>query len=245
MTYLQVYLPSPKVHSIHLPAVKSSGKPVHSAFARFSASVITILESCIFFICTEIFSFFLSGFRLFGPPVYTLLSLVLFQLKNKEDVMTTGIMKKTNGNASTPATSFSGLVDQVFQNNLSRFFEDDFWGFDRAHQRFTVPVNLRETGTGYEMELVAPGLKKEDFKINVNGDLLTVSFEHAEEKNTGGTNDRWLRREHRLQSFTRSFNLDDTLDAGKITAKYSDGILHLGLPRKEGAQRISRNIEIK
>lgn len=157
--------------------------------------------------------------------------------------MTTGIMKKANGHASTPATSFSGLVDQIFQTNLNRFFGDEFPGFQNSN-RYGVPVNLRETDTTYEMELVAPGLRKEDFKINVNGDMLTISFEHREENEDRGKNERWLRKEYRLRSFTRSFNLDDTLEAGKITARYNDGILHLTLPRKEGAQRISRNIEI-
>lgn len=156
--------------------------------------------------------------------------------------MTTGILKK-NGKASTPATSFSGLIDQVFESNLDRFFGDNFPGFNGIYPRNTVPVNLCETDTGYEMELVAPGLRKEDFKINVNGDLLTVSFEHREE--TGNNDERWLRREYRAQTFTRSFSLDDTLDANKITAKYIDGVLHLVLPRKEGAQRISKNIEIR
>lgn len=159
--------------------------------------------------------------------------------------MTTGIMKKENGHASTPATSFSGLIDQVFQNNLSRFFEDDFWGFKGVNQRNAVPVNLRETPTTYELELVAPGLKKEDFKINIDGDMLTVSFEHQEEEKAGDNNNRWLRKEYRMQSFTRSFTLDDTLDVNRISASYNDGVLGLTLPRKEGAQRVTRNIEIK
>lgn len=113
------------------------------------------------------------------------------------------------------------------------------------NQRGIAPVNLRETDTSYEMELVAPGLKKEDFTINVNGDLLTVSFERRGENNSSDKNDRWLHREYKMQSFTRSFHLDDTLDANKITARYADGILHLTLPRKEGAQRVAKNIEVK
>jgi HSP20 family protein len=151
-------------------------------------------------------------------------------------------MKKSNGN--TPA-SFTGLVDQIFQNNLSRFFEDDFWGFNGVNRRSTVPLNIRETDRSYEMELVAPGLKKEDFRISVTGDMLTVSFEHKEEANEQDRNKGWLRKEYRVQSFTRSFNLDDTVDVNGISADYRDGILHLSLPKKEDAQKISREITIQ
>ena len=75
--------------------------------------------------------------------------------------------------------------------------------------------------------------------------MLTVSFEHKEENNQENENEGWLKREYRHQSFSRSFSLDDTIDANKISAKYQDGVLHLSLPKKEGAQKISKNIEIK
>ena len=154
------------------------------------------------------------------------------------------IMKRETGNENMP-TTFGGLVDQLFQDNLSRFFNDDFWGFSGLNRSAQVPVNIKETGKNYEMELVAPGLKKEDLKLNVSGDMLTVSFEHKEENKQENESEGWLKREYKHQSFSRSFNLDDTVDANKITAKYQDGVLHLTLPKKEGAQRISKNIEIQ
>lgn len=159
--------------------------------------------------------------------------------------MTTSMIRRGSDDANMPVTSFSGLIDRVFQDNLSRFFEDDFWGFNGLRQRGNVPVNLQETDKTYEMQLIAPGLKKEDFKINLDGDLLTVSFEHKEEKNQEDKNRKWLKNEYRLQSFSRSFTLDDNLDADKITASYKDGVLHVTLPKKEGAQKITRNIEIR
>jgi len=158
--------------------------------------------------------------------------------------MTANIIKRKNGRANLPTpSSFTGLVDQIFQDNLSRFFNDDFWGSDSPAQRPAVPVNVQETDTTYEMELVAPGLKKEDFKLNVVNDMLTVSFEHREENNQ--ENNNWLRQEFRMQSFSRNFNLDDTIDANKISARYEDGILHLTLPKKENAKKISRTINIQ
>ncbi len=153
------------------------------------------------------------------------------------------LMKSTNGNGSVPVTTFSGLVDKIFQNNVNRLLDDDFWGFNNAPQNVSVPVNVRETGKGYELELVAPGLKKEDFKINVHGEVLTVSFEQQQEQQA--REDGWLRKEYQRRSFVRSFNLDEAIDAGKITATYDNGILHLSLPKKEEAQAVSRTIEIK
>jgi HSP20 family protein len=146
------------------------------------------------------------------------------------------------GNGHTPANGFSGLVDKVFQDNLSRFFNDDLWGFNGVNRTVNVPVNLRETDKSYEMELVAPGLRKEDLKVNIQGNVLTVGFEHKEEHEQN--KEGWLRKEYKRQSFTRSFSLDDNVDANKINAEYKDGVLHLSLPKKEGAQSLSRTIEV-
>lgn len=156
------------------------------------------------------------------------------------------LMKKANGNGNSnmPATTFSGLVDNIFQKNLNRFFDDEFWGFNGVTQNTSVPVNVRETDKSFEMELVAPGLKKEDFKININGDRLAVSFERQDHADQQSKEEGWLRKEYHKRSFTRLFELDDTIDAGKIAAQYRDGILHVSLPKKEGAQKVSRSIEI-
>ena len=153
------------------------------------------------------------------------------------------LMKKSNGNM--PATSFSGLVDKIFQNNVNRLLDDDFWGFSNVAQNVNVPVNLKETDRSYELELVAPGLKKEDFKINVHRDMLTISFEHQEEQSHQNEGADWLRKEYQKRSFTRSFSLDDAIDTNKISAKYTDGILHVSLQKKEGAQAVSRTIDIE
>lgn len=160
------------------------------------------------------------------------------------------IMKRNNGNGSQLATSkslmpFGGLVDSVFNNTLSRFFNDDFWGFNGIVSSSQVPVNIRETDKTYEMEVVAPGLRKEDFNVSISDNMLTVSFEHKQENKEENKSEGYLRQEYRMQSFSRSFTLDDTVDADKISAQYKDGVLHLSLPKKEGAQKITKSIEIK
>lgn len=158
--------------------------------------------------------------------------------------MTTNIIKRNNGNSNMPARTVSGWVDQLLQDNLNRFFTDDFWGTNGSNFRTNVPVNLRETDKTYEMELVAPGLKKEDFKLHVSNDMLTISFEQADEQKEESKTEGWLRREYKQQSFTRSFSLDDTVDVNKIAASYQNGILYLTLPKKENAQKLSKTIQV-
>jgi HSP20 family protein len=159
--------------------------------------------------------------------------------------MTTSIIKRNNGSLPVQTRSLNNWVDQLLNDNLDRFFNDDFWGFRNVQQQGQVPVNLRETDKTYEMSLVAPGLSKEDLKVNVNNELLTISYEQKEEQNQQNTQEGWLRKEYRMHSFSRSFSLDDTVDASKISASYDSGILHLTLPKKENAQRLSKSIEVK
>jgi HSP20 family protein len=159
------------------------------------------------------------------------------------------IMKSNNGHGGTMATRshmpLGGLVDSVFSNTLRRFFDDDYWGANGIVSSNKVPVNIRETDKTYEMEVVAPGLRKEDFNVNISDNMLTISFEQKQENKEENKSEGYLRQEYRMQAFSRSFTLDDTIDADKIGAQYRDGVLHLSLPKKEGAQKITKNIEIK
>ena len=158
--------------------------------------------------------------------------------------MTTNIIKK-NGHTGQPARTVNSWVDQMLQDNLNRFFNDDFLGFPAVTQPSRVPVNIRETENSYELELAAPGLRKEDFKLQASNDLLTISYEQKEEQEHQNQAEGWLKKEYSLQSFTRSFNLDDTVDMNKISAEYNNGLLRLTLPKKENARKISKTIEIK
>src|SRR5258708_6333042 len=109
------------------------------------------------------------------------------------------LIKRGNGHDVMPEPStFTGLVDRLFQNNLNRFFHDDFWGGGLQHQS-NVPVNVRETDKDYQLELVAPGLKKEDFHLDISDNMLTVSFEHKEENNKENKDQGWIRKEYRKQ----------------------------------------------
>ena len=155
--------------------------------------------------------------------------------------MKTSIIKRNNGNTALPTRTVNNWVDQLFQENLDRFFNDDLWGFSSTNQQLTVPVNLRETNLSYEMSLIAPGLRKEDFKLNVTDDVLTVSYEQKQEHNEQNAQERWLKKEYRMQSFSRSFSLDDSVDINKITASYDNGVLHLSLPKKRKCTQDCQN----
>ena len=156
--------------------------------------------------------------------------------------MTTAIAKRRNGN---PSVTFGNVVDNIFQNNLLRFFDDNFWDVESQLTSVSVPVNVRETDQQYEMDVIAPGCRKEDFNINISDNLLTISFAHKEQNSEQNENAGWVRNEYVQRSFSRSFTLDDTVDVDKIRATYTDGILHLSLAKNEKAKKLSRNIEIK
>ncbi len=135
---------------------------------------------------------------------------------------------------------------------VSRFFDDD-WNllFDWSNRNFsntatTVPsVNVRENDDEYLVEMAVPGMKKEDFQIEVNNNVLTIRSEvkNEQEKKEGET---YTRREFSYQSFYRSFNLNhQEVDESKIKATYKDGILSVVLPKKEEAKpKPSRSIKI-
>ncbi len=156
--------------------------------------------------------------------------------------MTTTIAKRPNGN---PSVSFGNVVDNIFQNSLRHFFDDNFWNQGGTLSTGSVPVNVRETAQHYEMDVIAPGCSKEDFKIGIEDNFLTISFNHKEENREQNEKADWVRNEYVQRSFTRSFMLDETVDVNKINATYTDGILRLVLPKNEKSKKLSRTVEIK
>jgi HSP20 family protein len=155
--------------------------------------------------------------------------------------MTTTIAKRENGNSPV---SFGNVVDNIFQNSLRHFFDDNFWDAEGQLPTGKVPINVRETDQQYELDVIAPGCKKEDFNININDNLLTVSF-NSKLESSDSPKAGWVRNEYVQRSFSRSFTLDDTVDVNKINATYTDGILHLTLAKNERAKKLSKNIEIR
>ncbi len=104
-------------------------------------------------------------------------------------------------------------------------------------------VNICETTDNYELEFNVPGRKKEDFKITIDKNILSVSFEKKEEQKE--ENKQFIKREFSAQSFKRSFTLDEKINADEINAKYENGILHLTLPKKEEVKVLPKEISVK
>ena len=134
--------------------------------------------------------------------------------------------------------------DDLFPSFFDDFFANDV--LSGIVKGTTVPaINISEEEDRFEVEVAAPGLKKEDFKIDLDHHTLTISAEKKEEKEEK-KNKNFTRREFSFTSFQRSFTLPESVDAGKIEASYKDGVLCLTLPkREESRKQPSRKIEVK
>jgi HSP20 family protein len=145
---------------------------------------------------------------------------------------------KRNGNLSN---SMPSLFDDFFTRD---FFD---WGLsNNSNTGTTIPaVNVKETADSFEVEVAAPGMKKEDFKVELNNDMLTISSEHKDEREVK-EGEKYNRKEFSYQSFQRSFQLSkESVDADKIQAKYENGVLRLVIPKREEVkQKPARLINI-
>lgn len=136
---------------------------------------------------------------------------------------------------------------------IPSLFEDFFkpwnqWSDDRDspwNRVLSVPaVNITENRDSYEVALAVPGMKKGDLKIDVQGNMLTISSEREETQEEKDKS--FTRKEYSYSSFSRSFTLPDEVNQEKIEAKYEDGILRLFLPRKEESKKLSaKQIAVK
>jgi HSP20 family protein len=128
-------------------------------------------------------------------------------------------------------------INEMFNDLFDGMLTSDF------RRTSTPAVNIIETDDDFKLEVAAPGLAKEDFKINVDNDLLTVSAEKKNENNE--KNSRYTRKEFSYVSFTRSFTLPELVDAEHIRASYESGVMTLTLPKREEAKpKPAREIKI-
>ena len=133
-------------------------------------------------------------------------------------------------------------VAKQFDTFFNDFFTPSVWSNPSNDVNSIPAANVHETPASYVLEINAPGRNKEDFKVNVDKDLLTVSYEKKEETTTEGQ--KTVRREFQFNSFKRSFTLDDKIDASGIQAKYENGILKIDLPKKPEVQQQPKEIAI-
>jgi HSP20 family protein len=125
---------------------------------------------------------------------------------------------------------------------LDNFWNNDWMGneFDR---RDRLPaVNVKETDKCYEIEVAVPGMKKEDFKIDVDNGVLTISAEQKEEQEK--KEDNYTRKEFSYSSFSRSFSLPQNVNEDSINAKYENGVLALTLDKAKEEKPKKRQIPL-
>jgi len=144
------------------------------------------------------------------------------------------------------------IVTKAFpvNRNLTNVFDELFNSLPSANEartNATALVNINENDNGYSLEFNVPGRNKEDFKINVDKGLLTVSYETKEETENKDENKdvKSIRKEFSFRSFKRSFTLDEKVNAEGIEAKYENGILKVFLPKKEEVKIAPKQISIQ
>jgi HSP20 family protein len=140
-----------------------------------------------------------------------------------------------------PGRLFPSLFDD-FVKPWNEWFDSSESG-----RSITVPaVNITENANDYKISVAAPGLKKNDFHINVDGSMLTISGEKEETKEEKDQ-ENYTRKEYNYSSFSRSFTLPEEVNREKIEASYEDGVLKLVLPKKEEVKKAvaSKQIVVK
>ncbi len=140
--------------------------------------------------------------------------------------------------------SFNNIVDDLI-GGLPVLFND---GYSSLSKQGFVPVNIKETGNGYSLDVIAPGFDKADFKVNLDDKILTISAEKKSEVKNDPDNSReekQIRKEYSYRSFKRSFTIDEKIDATGIEASYVNGVLTLNLPKKTEVKGATKEIIIK
>jgi HSP20 family protein len=157
-------------------------------------------------------------------------------MSNLVNVPKSGSLSNTNSNLNFP--TWSTWLDDIFNRDLPSVFTSNF------NTGITLPkVNIKETADAFIVDMAVPGLKKSDFHIDLENQLLSISSEIKEEKEL--KDDNFTRREFGYSSFKRTFTLPETVNDDKINASYTDGILSILLPKKEEAkQKPARTIKI-
>ena len=137
-------------------------------------------------------------------------------------------------NGKTPV--FSHMLENFFDRDMNDLLTNH-WPFTNIRIGANLPaVNIREADNNFQLEIAVPGMKKEDFQVTLDNGLLTISSEKEETNESGDEEGRYSRREFSYHAFRRSFRLPDTADTDHIQAAYTDGILHLTVPKKEEAK---------
>ncbi len=136
----------------------------------------------------------------------------------------------------------NGLVPSLWED----LFESDFFKKPTVAQAgLSVPaVNIKETPEEYVIEMAAAGMKKSDFDIHLERNIITISSEKSAENVEENKDENYTRKEFSYESFERSFVLPEAANREDIKAKYKDGVLEVIIPKKEEAKLLPKSIKI-
>ena len=134
-------------------------------------------------------------------------------------------IKWRNRKADSPRTNLAQWAEG--------FFNEDAGLFNRrwANEEWLPAVNVQETDSSFDLEVAAPGMKKEDFMLEVNKGVLSIRAEQQSESED--KTEHYTRKEFDYRSFNRSFWLPENVDVDSIKANYKDGILEISVPKTE------------
>jgi HSP20 family protein len=179
--------------------------------------------------------------------------MTLLKFKNSNGSNTNVQTRNNQTNAPYNSEQGSMWMPSLFNNFPRSFFGrdliqdlfDDEMGINYGTIGTSVPaVNISETDNDLIIEVAAPGMRKQDFKVEINDNQLRIGY-NRESKNENSESNHW-RREFNFESFERTFSLPAIVESEKISAGYTDGILRISVPKKEEARRKpARAIEIK
>jgi HSP20 family protein len=141
--------------------------------------------------------------------------------------------------------NYRPAANAAFNNLFENFFApgSSIYGERFPASRTVVPVNVRETETGFALDVVAPGFVKEDFSISLDKQVLTIGVNDKSESEV--KNEKFLRNEYKFSAFKRSFTLDESIDGSAIFAQYVNGVLTLNLPKKAEVKPSVTQIDIQ
>lgn len=136
------------------------------------------------------------------------------------------IIKRSNGLFPSGPSFFDDfLTRDLFDGSIAHRSKDSSF----------PSVNIKEDENTFEVAVAIPGFKKDDFNIELENDVLTISSEKESKAETEDAN--YVRREFGYSSFKRAFTLPENMvDGDKVKANYTDGVLHISLPKKEEAK---------
>lgn len=137
-----------------------------------------------------------------------------------------------------PGSMLPSVFDDFFRPWNEWFDNKELWP-----KVWNVPaVNITEEKEDFKVSLAVPGMKKEDFNIDMEGNMLTISCEKEENKEE--KEKKFTRKEYNFSSFSRTFTLPDEVNREKIDARYENGVLMIVLPKKEEAKKLVANKHI-